>query len=61
MNDSEKITKALDVCSTWVTEGGQVRKNCLECPYRDEDDPAGMNCGETLMRDARELILGMRK
>ncbi len=35
---------------------GSVRKECQSCPYRDPTDPAGMNCGERLMRDAKGLI-----
>ena len=53
----EQIMKALGVCSEWVRDDtGDTRKDCVSCPYRDENDPAGMNCGERLMADARGLI-----
>ena len=54
---NEEIKAALEVCSTWVYDGhGDVRKDCISCPYQDPGDPAGMNCGERLMRDARSRI-----
>ena len=54
---SEQIIKGLGYCSTWVYDkGGDSRKQCSKCPYRDPDDPAGLNCGERLMNDANQLI-----
>lgn len=57
MDRSEGIKEGLRICSTWKIdpEGNNV-KDCPNCPYRDPVDPFGMNCGETLMRDARERI-----
>ena len=58
----DEIRKALGICSVWVYDGhGDVKKDCVSCPYRDESDPAGMNCGERLMRDAADLIDEMKK
>lgn len=54
---NEQIRHALGVCSKWVSDGrGDVRKDCQTCEYHDPGDPAGMNCGEHLMRDAAQLI-----
>jgi len=54
---NEEIRKALNVCGEWVSDGhGDVRKDCISCPYQDPEDPAGMNCGERLMRDAGKVI-----
>ena len=58
----DQIIGALKVCSQWVYDGrGDVKKDCVRCPYQDPADPAGMNCGERLMRDARLLILELQK
>lgn len=58
----EQIRTALSVCSEWVTDStGDIRKDCTSCPYRDENDPAGMNCGERLMADAGRLIDEMKE
>ena len=53
---SEEIRKGLGICSQWQLVAGEARKDCQNCPYHDEFDPAGMNCGERLMRDAKVLI-----
>ena len=54
---NDEIRRGLGVCSVWVTDArGETRKDCVRCPYRDQNDPAGMNCGERLMRDAGSLI-----
>lgn len=54
---NEEIKEALGICGTWVHDGhGDVRKECDRCPYHEETDPAGMNCGERLMRDAKKRI-----
>ena len=54
---NEDIRKGLKVCGEWVSDGrGDVKKDCISCPYQDPADPAGMNCGERLMRDAGMLI-----
>lgn len=57
MDQSERIKEGLGICSTWKIdpEGNNV-KDCPKCPYRDPMDPFGMNCGETLMNNARVLI-----
>lgn len=55
--NTEEIKKGLWICSQWCYDGhGDAMKDCRNCPYRDETDPAGMNCGERLMRDAKGLI-----
>jgi len=54
---NEQIRQALGVCSVWVSDGhGDIRKDCFSCEYQDPADPAGMNCGERLMKDAGKLI-----
>lgn len=54
---NDQIREGLGVCSEWVSDGhGDVRKDCVRCPYHDPADPAGMNCGERLMNDAGILI-----
>lgn len=60
MNEkTDSIREGLRVCSEWKSDGhGDVRKDCARCPYRNPADPAGMNCGEHLMRDAGTLIDG---
>ena len=57
MDQNEAIKESLKICSTWKIdpEGNNV-KDCPNCPYRDPMDPFGMNCGETLMKDAMVLI-----
>ena len=53
----DSIREGLRVCSEWKCDvHGDARKDCARCPYRNPADPAGMNCGEHLMRDARVLI-----
>ena len=57
----DEIRQGLDVCSVWVKdENGEMHKDCPSCPYRDPEDPAGMECGERLMRDAGVLIDQLR-
>ena len=57
----DSIREGLRVCSEWKSDGhGDARKDCARCPYRNPDDPAGMNCGEHLMREAGALIDGFR-
>ena len=57
MDQSEKIKEGLRICSTWkIDPEGNNTKDCPNCPYRDPMDPFGMNCGETLMNNARVLI-----
>ena len=62
---AKEIREGLNVCCTWVEfilgdmrKGCKtdIRKECDKCPYRDPNDPAGLNCGERLMHDACELI-----
>ena len=54
---NEQIRQALGVCGEWVADGhGDARKDCQRCSYQDPADPAGMNCGERLMRDAGKVI-----
>jgi len=62
---AKEIREGLNVCCTWVEfilgdmrKGYETdrRKECDKCPYRDPEDPAGLNCGERLMHDACELI-----
>ena len=62
MDRSEGIKEGLRICSTWKIdpEGNNV-KDCPHCPYRDPVDPFGMNCGETLMRDARARIVDLEE
>jgi len=56
-NQHAELKKALDICSTWVTDAsGDRRKDCINCPYQDPADPIGLNCGEKLMRDAKNRI-----
>ena len=51
------VKKGLGICSQWVTDAsGENRKDCLNCPYQDPNDPAGMVCGERLMADAKWWI-----
>lgn len=58
----ERIKDALGVCSTWVRdESGDMRKDCIRCPYQDPTDPAGLCCGERLMKDARKRIEDLEK
>jgi len=53
----DDVKKALKVCSQWVTDAsGDVMKDCGNCPYHDPGDPAGMSCGERLMKDALDWI-----
>lgn len=52
----EEIQKGLAACSVWLEDGTTIRKNCINCPYQDPADPAGINCGERLMHDAGVLI-----
>ena len=52
-----RIREGLGVCSEWVTDAsGEMRKDCIRCPFQDPNDPAGMACGERLMHDAGLLI-----
>ena len=62
---AKEIREGLNICCTWAEFilgdirkgcGTERRKECEKCPYRDPEDPAGLNCGERLMHDACELI-----
>ena len=54
---NDQIRDALNVCSVWISDGrGSVKKDCGKCPYYNPADPAGMNCGENLMRDAGTVM-----
>lgn len=58
----EKVERALSICSEWVRdESGQQKKDCWRCPYWDDLDPAGINCGERMMKDAGEVIRQMKE
>jgi len=53
----QTVKQALKICSKWVKDvAGEIHKDCLHCPYHDENDPAGINCGERLMADAEWWI-----
>lgn len=61
-NPNTELKKALDICSTWVTDAsGEMKKDCISCPYHDPADPMGMDCGEKLMRDALNRIKELEK
>lgn len=53
---NDDVQQGLRKCSVWVNQDGEIFKDCKECPYRDDDDPCGINCGEKLMKDANLLI-----